>query len=73
MKSRVQLQDIDGIGLVVYYDNPDYYHLPLEQQRKRLLRELNTYGFSFKEDEQGIDKLRTLYYENDLYSENQNG
>ena len=73
MKSIVQLQDIEDIGLVVYYDNPDYYHLPLDEQRKLLLQELNTYGFSFKGDELGIDKLKTLYYGQQLFSENQNG
>ncbi len=73
MKSIVQLQDIDGIGLVVYYDNPNYYHLPEEEQRILLLNELNSYGFSFKEDELGIDKLRTLYYGKELFSKNQNG
>ena len=73
MKSCVQLQDIEGLGLVVYYDNPDYYHLPAEEQRILLLKELNTYGFSFREDELGIDKLKTLYYGQELFSENQNG
>lgn len=73
MKSRIQLQIIDNIGLVVYYDNPDYYSRPLDEQRKLLLNELNTYGFSFKEQDLGIDKLRTLYYGKEMFSENQNG
>ena len=73
MKSIVQIQDIDEIGLVVYYDNPDYYHLSVDEQRKLLLNELNTYGFSFKEEDLGIDKLKTLYYNQEMFSENQNG
>lgn len=73
MKSRVQLQKIKHVGLIVYYDNPDYYYLPLNEQRKCLLEELNSYGFTFKPDELGIDKLRTLYYGKEMYSENQNG
>ena len=73
MKSRVQLQKIKKIGLVVYYDNPEYYHLPLKEQRKCLLEELNSYGFTFKSDELGIDKLRTLYYRTEMFSKNQNG
>lgn len=73
MKSRIQLQQIKSIGLVVYYDNPDYYKYPLNEQRKMLLNELNSYGFSFKENDLGIDKLRTLYYGKPLFSENQNG
>ena len=73
MKSRVQLQVIKKIGLVVYYDNPDYYKYPLCKQRELLLKELNSYGFSFKFDDLGIDKLRTLYYGKEMFSENQNG
>ena len=73
MKSRIQLQVIKNIGLVVYYDNPDYYKLSLNEQRKMLLNELNSYGFSFKPNDLGIDKLRTLYYSKELFSKNQNG
>jgi len=73
MKSRIQLQVIKKIGLVVYYDNPDYYELPLDKQRKLLLEELNLYGFNFKTTDLGIDKLRTLYYKTEMFSENQNG
>ena len=73
MKSKVQLQDIKDVGLLVYYDNPDYYELPLKEQREKLIDELNSYGFNFKYNELGIDKLRTLYYQKEMYSENQNG
>lgn len=73
MKSRVQLQKIKDVGLVVYYDNPNYYLFPLKEQRKCLLEELNSYGFTFKPDDLGIDKLRTLYYGKEMFSENQNG
>ena len=73
MKSRIQLQDIENVGLLLYYDNPDYYELPLDDQRKALIDELNSYGFNFNFDELGLDKLRTLYYKKDMYSKNQNG
>ncbi len=73
MKSRVQLQLIKDVGLVVYYDNPDYYHFSLDKQRELLLKELNLYGFSFNMDDLGIDKLRTLFYGKELFSKNQNG
>ena len=73
MKSRVQLQVIKNIGLVVYYDNPDYYKFNLDEQRKLLLEELNSYGFNFKTEDLGIDKLRTLHYGKPLFSKNQNG
>ena len=73
MKSKVQLQDIKDIGLLIYYDNPDYYELPLKEQREKLIDELNSYGFAFKYSDLGLDKLRTLYYGKEMYSENQNG
>ena len=73
MASRIQLQDIDDIGLVLYYDNCNYYHLPVKEQRDRLIEELNEYGLNIKPGTPGIDKLRTLYYKKNMYSDNQNG
>ena len=73
MSSKIQLQEIKDIGLLVYYDNPLYYNLPLEEQRKKLLNDLNLYGFNIKYDELGLDKLRTLYYKKEMFSKNQNG
>ena len=73
MKSKVQLQDIKDVGLLVYYDNPDYYDYPLDEQRNKLIDELNSYGFDFKYSDLGLDKLRTLYYGEEKYSKNQNG
>ncbi len=72
MKSKIQLQDIKDIGLLVYYDNPDYYDLPLEEQREKLIDDLNSYGFSFDYNQLGLDKLRTLYYGKEMFSRNQN-
>ena len=73
MKSRIQLQDIENIGLLLYYDNPNYYELSLEEQRIKIIDELNSYGFNFNNDELGLDKLRTLYYGKEMFSKNQNG
>ncbi|MEE3342877.1 MAG: hypothetical protein VZS44_02175 [Bacilli bacterium] len=73
MKSRIQLQDISDVGLLLYYDNPDYYELPLDEQRNKLIDELNSYGFDFSYDTLGLDKLRTLYYKKEMFSKNQNG
>ena len=73
MNSKIQLQEINDIGLLVYYDNELYYNMPLEAQRKKLIDELISYGFdeiSYKT--LGLDKLRTLYYKRECYSENQN-
>ena len=69
----IQLQDIKDVGLLVYWENKKFYHLPLDQQHKSLLKELNSYGFDFKENDLGVDKLRTLYYGKKMYSKNQNG
>ena len=73
MKSVIQLQEIEDIGLVVYYDNPDYYEYDEEKQWDCLISELNTYGFNFDKNIRGIDKLRTLYYGKEMFSKNQNG
>lgn len=73
MKSRIQLQDILDVGLLLYYDNPDYYGLSLDEQRNNLIDELNSYGFDFSYDTLGLDKLRTLYYKKEMFSKNQNG
>lgn len=72
MSSKVQLQQIEDIGLLVYYDNKDYYEFDLETQRKKLIDELNLYGFNFSYDILGLDKLRTLYYKKEMFSKNQN-
>ncbi len=73
MNSKVQLQEIKDIGLLVYYDNSNYYEYDLDIQRKYLIDELNTYGFHFEYNELGLDKLRTLYYGVECFSKNQNG
>ena len=73
MESRIQLQEIDNIGLVLYYDNPEYYDMPENLQRNTLIDELNSYGFNFNYSEQGIDKLKTLLTGRDCFSLNQNG
>lgn len=73
MKSRIQLQDIKGLGLVLYYDNPDYYNLDEDAQHKALIEELNSYGFEFNFGVLGIDKLKTFVHGKYMFSKNQNG
>ena len=74
MKSMIQIQDIDNVGLVLYYDNPDYYRVEdVDTQRAMLIDELNGYGFAFKKEDLGIDKLRTLLTGKSCFSNNQNG
>jgi len=55
---------------LVYYDNLDYYNYNLDIQRKMLIDELNSYGFSFDYNDLGLDKLRTLYYKENKFSKN---
>ena len=73
MNSKVQLQEIENIGLLVYFDNSNYYKYDLDTQRNKLIDELNSYGFNFNYDELGLDKLRTFYYKKKCTSKNQNG
>ncbi len=74
MNSKIQVQEIEDIGLLVYYDNSIYYELPLEAQRRKLIDELISYGFDeVNYNVLGLDKLRTLYYKKECYSKNQNG
>ena len=73
MNSKIQLQEIKNIGLLLYFDNSNYYGLDLDIQRNKLIDEINSYGFNFKYDDLGLDKLRTLYYKKEMYSKNQSG
>lgn len=70
MNSKIQLQEIENIGLLVYFDNSNYFKYDLETQRQKLIDELNLYGFNFSYNE---DKLRTIYYKKKYTSKNQNG
>ena len=72
MNTKVQLQEIEDVGLLVYLDNSNYYKYSLDEQRNKLIDDLNSYGFSFKYTDLGLDKLRTLYYSKEKYSKNQN-
>ena len=73
MNSKIQLQEIKDIGLIVYYDNSNYYEYDLETEREKLIDELNLFGFNINYETLGLDKLRTLYYKKDMFSKNQNG
>jgi hypothetical protein len=72
LPNGIELQDIKDVGLLVYYNNRNYYELPLDQQREMLIKDLNKFGFNFKLTDLGVDKLRTLYYNKEMYSKNQN-
>lgn len=73
MNSKVQLQEIEEVGLLVYYDNSLYYDMPMKEQRRKLIDELKLFGFDeIDYNTLGLDKLRTLYYKKECYSLNQN-
>ena len=59
MKSALQFQLIDNIGLVLYYDNPDYYGLSKEEQKAKLLEEIQSYNIPITNN-YSLDKLKTL-------------
>lgn len=68
----IQFQEVDGFGLMLFYYNPDYYNYDETTQRKMLIDDLNTFGFNFKYDDLGVDRLRSLYFNELKYSSNQN-
>ena len=68
MKSKIQLQEIKDIGLLLYYDNSDYFEYDVDTQKRKLIDELNSYGFKIDYDELCFDKLRTLYYKKDMFN-----
>ena len=70
MNSIIQIQDIDDIGLMLYYDNNNYFEYDVDIQRKMLIDELNSYGFDFNYDVLCLDKLRSLFYRKEMYSKN---
>lgn len=73
MTNKIQLQEIENIGLLVYYDNLLYCNMTLDKQRKEIIDELVSYGFDeINYNTLGLDKLRTLYYKKECFSKNQN-
>ena len=72
MKSLIQIQNIENLGLILYYDNPDYYHLEEDDQRNALMCELNSYGFEFDINTLGVDKLKSFVHKKQMFSKNQN-
>lgn len=59
MNGYLQLQDVENIGLIVYYYNPKYFFEPVSKQEEILTKELKEIGFVFKKTRQ-IDRLKEL-------------
>lgn len=59
MNGYLQLQDIENIGLIIYYYNPKYIYLDEEKQKQILTQEIKEFGFEFDNLEK-IDKLKKL-------------
>ncbi len=58
-----QIQDIEGLGIIVAYDNKDYYNLPSKKQREKLIKDVEHYGIKIQDYNQvdrftGIDKSK---------------
>lgn len=69
-----QLQDIKGIGLVDYVYNKEIFGKGYSEQEQfdLLKKQMKDLGFTL-EYEQGVDKLRTLYFKEMKFSNNQIG
>lgn len=63
MDGYLQLQDVQDIGLIVYYYNPKYFYESVDVQKKLLTQELKEIGFEFK-SLQEIDRLKILLARN---------
>lgn len=59
----IELQKVEGVGLLLYYDNPKYFSMSLEEQRRQLIEDLTyNYGFDIPNDCNIFDKLRYIYH-----------
>ena len=59
----IELQKVEGVGLLLYYDNPKYFSMSLEEQRRQLIEDLTyNYGFDISDDCENFDKLRYIYH-----------
>lgn len=57
----IELQKVEGIGLLLYYDNPQYFNMSIDEQKKQLISDLSyNYGFDIPEDCINFDKLRFI-------------
>ena len=59
----IELQKVEGVGLLLYYDNPKYFSMSVEEQKKQLIEDLiYDYGFDIPDDCEIFDKLRYIYH-----------
>lgn len=59
----IELQKVEGVGLLLYYDNPRYFNMSIEEQKRQLIEELiYNYGFDIPDDCNNFDKLRYIYH-----------
>lgn len=54
-----QIQDINGLGTIVAYDNKKYYHLSREEQREKLIADVKFYGINIKDYNQ-VDRFEMI-------------
>ncbi len=57
----IEFEKVEGIGLLLYYDNPKYFNMSIDEQKKQLISDLSyNDGFDIPEDCKNFDKLRFI-------------
>ena len=54
-----QIQDIKGYGLIIAYDNKNYYELDETTQREKLIQDILKYGIEIL-DEENVDRFKLI-------------
>lgn len=54
-----QIQDIKGYGLIIAYDNKNYYELDEITQREKLIQDILKYGIEIL-DEENVDRFKLI-------------
>lgn len=68
LNGYLQLQEVENLGLIIYYYNPKYFFETSEKQKELLYNDLEKIGFTFKE-KLSIDRLKTLINNKICYEE----
>ena len=68
MNGCLQLQDIEDLGLMVYYYNPKYFYDNANKQNEMLIKDLKDWNLIFRYDED-IDKLKSIMNKKIYFSE----
>lgn len=61
---EITLSEVDNIGLILGYNNPDYEDLSADFRRKHLIDDLRNIGFDLSFNEPNIQKLKSILTNN---------